>query len=47
MVKEKGVTIEVCPLSNNLLGYVNDLNWHPAKFLKDFGVKMRYNLYII
>jgi adenosine deaminase CECR1 len=40
LAKEKGVTIEACPLSNNLLGYVNDLNWHPVKFLKDMGIKI-------
>lgn len=41
MAREKGVTIEACPLSNNLLGYVTDLNWHPVKCLKEFGVKIR------
>jgi adenosine deaminase CECR1 len=41
LAKEKGVTIEACPLSNILLGYVNDLHWHPVKFLKDYGVKIR------
>lgn len=42
LVREKGITVEVCPLSNNLLSYVNDLNWHPAKFLKELGVKITY-----
>jgi adenosine deaminase len=41
LVKEKGITVEACPLSNILLGYVNDLNWHPVKFLKEMGVKVR------
>ena len=41
IIKQKGITVEVCPLSNILLGYVNDLNWHPAKFLKEMDVKMR------
>lgn len=40
LAKQKGIVIEVCPLSNNLLGYVNDLNWHPAKFLKEMGVRI-------
>ena len=40
LAQEKNVTIEACPLSNNLLGYVNDLNWHPVKFLKDMGIKI-------
>lgn len=40
LAKERGVTVEVCPLSNILLGYVNDLNWHPAKFLKEMGVRI-------
>lgn len=28
--REKGIAIEVCPISNHRLGYVNDLRLHPA-----------------
>lgn len=30
MVKARGVAIEVCPLSNQMLGFVSDLRTHPA-----------------
>lgn len=30
-VKEKQITIEVCPLSDQLLGYIPDLTLHPAQ----------------
>ena len=30
MVKERGIAIEVCPISNQVLGYVADLRTHPA-----------------
>jgi adenosine deaminase CECR1 len=29
-VKERGIAIEVCPISNQVLGYVADLRTHPA-----------------
>ncbi len=30
IVKERGIAIEVCPISNQVLGYVADLRNHPA-----------------
>ena len=30
IVKERGIGVEVCPISNQLLGYVSDLRNHPA-----------------
>lgn len=30
LVKERGIAVEVCPISNQLLGYVPDLRNHPA-----------------
>lgn len=40
-VVQKNILVEANPLSNLLLGYVNDLNWHPVKFLKEFNVPIR------
>jgi adenosine deaminase CECR1 len=30
MVKSRGIAVEVCPISNQILGYVPDLRNHPA-----------------
>jgi adenosine deaminase CECR1 len=30
IVKERGIAVEVCPISNQVLGYVSDLRNHPA-----------------
>ena len=30
IVKERGIAVEVCPISNQILGYVSDLRTHPA-----------------
>ena len=30
-VKQKGIALEVCPISNHYLGYAADLTQHPAK----------------
>ena len=37
-VKEKDICIEVCPLSNMVLGYTKDLRSHPVRFLLQKGV---------
>ena len=39
-VKEQDVCVELNPLSNYLLGYVRDLNWHPGKILMQNGVRV-------
>jgi len=37
-VKERGVAIEVCPISNQVLGYVADLRNHPAVLYINSGL---------
>jgi len=39
-VIKKDICIEVCPLSNMLLGYTLDLRMHPCRFLLSEGVQM-------
>ncbi len=38
MVRERGVAIEVCPISNQVLGYVGDLRAHPAVAYINAGI---------
>jgi adenosine/AMP deaminase-like protein len=38
MVRERGVAIEVCPISNQVLGYVPDLRSHPAVAYINAGI---------
>jgi adenosine deaminase CECR1 len=38
MVKERGIAIEVCPISNQVLGYVADLRNHPAVLYINSGL---------
>jgi adenosine deaminase CECR1 len=38
MVKARGVAVEVCPLSNQLLGYIADLRNHPAVHYVNAGI---------
>jgi len=38
MVRERGVAIEVCPISNQVLGYVGDLRAHPAVTYINAGI---------
>jgi len=39
MVKEKDICIEVCPLSNMVLGYTKDLRTHPVSYMLSRGVQ--------
>ena len=38
MARERGVAIEVCPISNQVLGYVGDLRSHPAVAYLNAGI---------
>lgn len=38
MIKEKGIALEVCPLSNQILGYVENLRMHPASEYINRGI---------
>jgi adenosine deaminase CECR1 len=38
IVKERGIAIEVCPISNQILGYVSDLRNHPAVHYINAGI---------
>jgi adenosine deaminase CECR1 len=38
MVRERGIAIEVCPISNQVLGYVSDLRSHPAVAYINAGI---------
>jgi adenosine deaminase CECR1 len=38
IVKERGIAIEVCPISNQVLGYIADLRNHPAVLYINSGL---------
>ncbi len=40
LVKEKDICIECCPVSNFILGYVNDLRCHPVREFLHAGVQV-------
>ena len=40
IVKERGIAIEVCPISNQVLGYVADLRNHPAVLYINSGLQV-------
>ncbi len=39
MIKQQDICLEICPLSNQILGYVKDLRMHPANYLLRRGVQ--------
>ena len=39
LVKEKDICIEVCPLSNMVLGYTKDLRTHPVSYMLSKGIQ--------
>lgn len=43
IVKEKNICLEICPVSNHILGYAYDLRTHPARSLLSKGVKISLN----
>lgn len=38
--KKRNICVEVCPISNQLLRYYNDIRLHPIKALLNNGVKV-------
>lgn len=38
-IKGKDICLEICPLSNQILGYLKDLRLHPANYLLKSGVQ--------
>lgn len=42
-IKEADICIEVSPLSNQILGYIEDLRLHPANYLLKNGVQISIN----
>jgi len=40
IVKERDIAIEVCPISNQILGYVADLRNHPAVYYINSGLRV-------
>jgi len=38
-IKKKDICLEVCPLSNQILGYVGDLRVHPVNYLLRHGIQ--------
>jgi adenosine deaminase CECR1 len=38
MARERGIAVEVCPISNQILGYVGDLRAHPAVAYINAGI---------
>jgi adenosine deaminase CECR1 len=43
MYAERGTPLEICPVSNQVLGYVSDLRDHPAVTLMRSGVRISLN----
>lgn len=39
-IKEKDICMEVCPISNMVLGYTKDLRSHPVSYLLTRGVQV-------
>lgn len=38
LAREREIAVEVCPISNQVLGFVGDMRNHPARTLMNFGV---------
>ena len=40
---EQNVCLEVCPISNMMLGYINDLRHHPVRYMISKGLQVSIN----
>lgn len=39
-IRDEKICLEICPISNQFLGYYNDLRVHPAKLFLNYGIKI-------
>ena len=40
LIRDKKICLEICPVSNQLLRYINDIRLHPIKTFLNFGIKV-------
>lgn len=42
-IRKNDIGIELCPISNFVLGYIHDLRWHPGRMLMSQGLGLTLN----